>query len=408
MDSVFLVGVVILTGFLMGEVARRLNLPKVTGYIIAGVILNPQVISLVPKNFSDHTYLVTNMSLAFMTFSIGGTLSFKRLRELGKGIISITISEAQITFLFVAIGFLVTVPFITSIRGATWIGTFIPLSLILAAIASPTDPTPALAVSHETGAKGDVTSTILSVAAFDDAMGLMNYSIAIVLAEMMVLHQDFSLYHSIGSPAVIIIGSILLGIAFGFILNMFTYIMKDESGGVFVVMLFGLLGICYGIATMLGLEQLLSTMTMGVMVINYNIGGDRAFKMLERYTEELVFVLFFTLSGMFLDFSVFATTVPMVLVFSIFRTAGKFTGTALGGMIAGSAGNVKKYTAFGLIPSGGMIVGLALMLKQDPNYSAFADIAISTVIGATVIHEILGPIFVKIAMKKSGEIPNAA
>lgn len=406
MNSALMVGIIITTGFIMGEIARRVKLPKVTGYIIAGVLLNPQLSTLIPEDFTQHTDLVTNIALAFITFSIGGTLSFEKLRKLGKGIIAITISEAQVTFLFVAIGFMITLPFITHIHGATWLGTFIPLSLILASIAAPTDPTPALAVSHESNAKGDVTSTILSVAAFDDALGLVNYSIAIVLAEVMILHQGFSIYSSILNPILIIVGSLAMGAAFGIILNLITYIIKDESGGVFVVILFGLLGLCYGFASKFDLDQLLATMTMGMVVINYNVEGDRAFKMLERYTEELIFVIFFTLSGMFLDFSVLTTTVAMVGVYAFFRTIGKFTGTALGGWIAGSTGNVKKYTALGLIPSGGMIVGLALMLKQNPNYSSFADLAISTVIGATVIHEFIGPIFVKLAMRKSGEIPS--
>jgi Kef-type K+ transport system membrane component KefB len=143
---------------------------------------------------------------------------------------------------------------------------------------------------------------------------------------------------------------------------------------------------------------------MGIMVVNRNIKKEKIFKILERYTEELIFVLFFTISAMHLDFSVLTSNYLLIVIFIIFRSAGKFSGTILGGKISKSSPAIQKFTAGGLLPQGGIVIGLALVIKQNPSFGSISDIILNVIIGATIIHEIIGPIASKIALKKAGEI----
>jgi Kef-type K+ transport system membrane component KefB len=126
--------------------------------------------------------------------------------------------------------------------------------------------------------------------------------------------------------------------------------------------------------------------------------------MLERYTEELIFVFFFTMSGMQLDFTVFFDYLPLALFFIVFRTFGKISGAVTGAAVAKAPPKVKKYAWGGLIPQGGIVIGLALLIKQNPAFAAFSDIIISIIIGATVVHELVGPIISKMMIKAAGEI----
>ena len=408
MDTTLVIGIILFSGFLLGELAQKLMLPRITGYIIAGVILNPQVTPILPKGIAGHTNFVTNIAQSFITFSIGGSLIFKKIRSLGRSIVSITVFEAEVTFILVALGVALILPlFAHDIRGG-WMNTFLPLGLIIGALASPTDPSGTLAVKHQYGAEGPVTSTILSVSAFDDALGLVNFSVAAVVAKILVLNESFSIRNSLGVPLYQVGGALLLGAAFGFAFNFICRLIRKQTEGVLIVMLFSLLCLCYGIATFAGFDELLGTMAMGIVVTNFNRARDRVFEILERYTEELIFVLFFTLSGMYLDFTTLATSAILVGLYALWRTAGKFTGTFIGAELGGASGPVKRYTALGLIPSGGIIIGLALLLKQNPAFSHFADIVINVIIGATVIHELAGPILVQFAFKASGEAGKAA
>jgi len=94
-------------------------------------------------------------------------------------------------FLAVIIGFLAIAHFFIHGASIGWFTTYIPLSILLGCIASPTDPTPALAITHEYKSKGNVTSTIMGVAASDDALGIMNFSLAIVIAQSFALKASF-------------------------------------------------------------------------------------------------------------------------------------------------------------------------------------------------------------------------
>ena len=404
MDTTLVIGIILFSGFVLGELAQRLMLPRVTGYIIAGILLNPQIASFMPRDIAGHTEFVTNFALSFITFSIGGSLIYTHIKKLGRSILSITFFEAETTFLIVALAVAFTLPLLAPGTHGDFLHTFLPLGLIIGALASPTDPTGTLAVKHQYKAKGDVTSTILGVSAFDDALGLMNFSVAIVVAEVLVLHESFSVSNSLGKPLLQIGGAFVVGALFGFVFNYIGRLIRKDTEGVLIVMLFSLLGLCYGLAHLANFDELLATMTMGIVVTNFNEQRDRVFEILERYTEEMIFVLFFTLSGMYLDFSILATTAVGVALYTVTRTIGKFSGTYAGAVIGHSPKLVKRYTAFGLIPSGGIIIGLALLLKQNPAFDAFADVVINVIIGATVIHELVGPILVQIALKKSGEV----
>ena len=403
MEPILIIGIIIFTGFAVGELCAHFGLPKVTGYIFAGLLLNPDLTHFIPKSFVAHTTLFTNIAISFITFSVGGTLFFPKIRSMGKSIILITLFEAEFAFLFVVLSFIFLAPLVISGPEIPFASFLIPLSLLLAALASPTDPSATLAVEHEYHAEGEVTSTIMGVAAFDDILGIVNYSVAVSFAGICILHQSMGIY-SIVSPLIIISGSILLGCLFGFLLNLFTRIFDKRTEGGLITLIIGLLTLCFGLSEVLGLDKLLPTMTMGVIVVNYNIKRKTIFKILERYTEELIFVLFFTISAMHLNFSVLISNYLLILIFIVFRTMGKFSGTIVGSKISKASPSVQKYTAFGLIPQGGIVIGLALVIRQNSAFASISDIILNVIIGATIVHEIIGPVISKFALKKAGEI----
>lgn len=405
MEFLLIIGIILLTGFIIGELVSKIKLPKVTGYIIAGILLNPELFNVIPSTFNEHTDIITNIALSFITFSVGGTLLFNKIKKLGKGIISITFFEAEFAFLAVFLGFLVIIPlFNLNIVNSTYLTVFIPISLLLASLASPTDPSATLAVSHEYKAKGDVSQTIMGVTAFDDAFGIINYSIAVTIAGVLILNQNFNIYSSIFNPLYIIFGAILIGIFFGLVFNFLSWMIKRETEGMFIVIIICFLLLCFGVAKIIGVDELLATMSMGVFVVNFNKLRDKIFRILERYTEELIFVLFFTISGMHLNFSVLSYSYILILFFVIFRLIGKVIGSRFGAGLAKSTNNVKKYVPGGLIPQGGIVIGLALLIKQNNTFNQISDLIISIIIGATIIHELIGPIITKISLKKAGEI----
>jgi Kef-type K+ transport system membrane component KefB len=107
---------------------------------------------------------------------------------------------------------------------------------------------------------------------------------------------------------------------------------------------------------------------------------------------------------MSLNFGILAKSAILVVFFFIFRALGKAAGSFIGASISGAEKKVRRYTAGGLIPQGGIVIGLALMIKQQTAFADIANLIISITIGSTVIHELVGPVFAKMALKKAGEI----
>ncbi|MGD2279063.1 MAG: cation:proton antiporter [Candidatus Omnitrophota bacterium] len=404
MNRFLLVGIILFLGFVLGRIFQRFRMPKILGYLLAGVILNPDICAFVPKNITSRTDIIENIAIAFIAFSIGGTIVFSEIKKLGKGILYITLFEAEVTFLAITAGFLLVLPFVPDIPKATLLATFIPVSLLLGCLGSPTDPSVALAVTHEYKAKGKVASTMLSVSAFDDVLGIINYSIAVVIAQAIISQETFSASAAFFTPLLIIFGSVLLGSVMGLVFNFISVRMGKETEGVFFVLILSFLTLCWGLASLVHAEEILSIMVMAMAIANYNPKPEKVFSMLERYSEELIFLIFFTLSGMHLDFKVTPVAFILLVFFVIFRMVGKYAGTALGAKVAKSSPEIKKYTAPGLIPYGGIVIGLALIMHQNPVFSKISGFLVSTIVGATIINEFIGPIFVKKALKRSGEI----
>jgi Kef-type K+ transport system membrane component KefB len=391
-------------GYVLGELVRRVGLPRVSGYIVAGLILNPRITGLVSSTFVDSMGTTTDLSLAILTFAIGGTLAFGPLKELGKKILFIAVGEAQLSALIVTAGCLATLPFLLP-HSDGFLTTIAPLAVLLGSLASPTDPSATLAVVRQYKAKGMVTFSIMASAALDDALGILNYSLGVVVAMVLITHRVEGI-GTILEPLVGIGGALALGVISGFAFRHAPkWLRGSESDGLHLALLLGLLGLCYGVSAALGLDQLLATMAMGVTVVNATGRQERhrVFHLLEESVEPIVFIVFFTVSGMLLDVAVLFEYLPVVLLFVVFRSIGKLAGAYLGARLGHASRAVRRYAGWGLIPQGGIVIGLALLVQQEATFAPISHILLNVIIGATVIHELIGPLTAKFAIMKAGE-----
>lgn len=396
MGPLFNIGIILLCGYLGGVIASRLKFPKIVGYIAVGILLEPSVLGVLPADFISNSIIANDFALAVITFSVGGSLALSKIRKLGKSILWITLLEAELAFILVAVGMTLIIG-----QGNFWQG--LPLALLLAALASPTDPTATLAVVHEYNADGPVTRTLMGVAASDDALGIINFSLATAFASALLLGSSFlNLNNTLLQPLLIIFGSVLFGVALGVVLGVLERFIREP--GALIAIVFGALFACFGAARYFGLDELLSTMTVGIAFVNISKKSGQVFSLVSSYFEELIFIIFFVLAGAHLRFDTLVSNWVWVLAFVVLRAVGKFAGTLLGSNLAGSGPKVKKYTAYGLLPQGGIVVGLALLARQDPHFQAFGTILVSLILGTTVIHEFLGPLCGKFALARAGEI----
>jgi Kef-type K+ transport system membrane component KefB len=402
MNVILSIGLLIFTGFIFGELAKTIRLPKISGYILAGILLNPDLLGIMSGKFVEHTDPLLTIALSVITFSIGGTLSKSKIKSAGKTVLFLTIYESLSAFLFVFLFMFFSFYFFITIFQSIYL--ILAISIVLASLASPTDPSATLAVIHEYKARGIVSDTVLEIAAFDDIMGIIVYTLATAFATYFLGKTDIHFTHVFIDMGRNIGGAILVGAVTGFLFNFLIRLFQNESDGSLIVITLGLILLTYGIADYFKFETLLSTMTLGAIVVNINPLAENIFKLIERYTDELIFVIFFSLSGLHLQLSSLTGSFLIIAIFIVARALGKFTGIYVGAVQFKTDPKIKKYTAGGLIPQGGIVIGLALLLMNNEVYQSISSLVIGIVIGATLIHEITGPIFSRISLKKAGEL----
>ncbi|MDD3625954.1 MAG: cation:proton antiporter [bacterium] len=395
MNILILLGLTFIFSFLGGLGANRLKAPKILGYVVIGLILGPSFLNWYNTDVSANLNLVTNITLGFIGLSIGGELKWDIIKRLGKGIIWITIFESFGAFLLVLLGSYI-------------ISRNLPLSIILGSLASATAPAGTVEVLKEYKAKGPLTSALYAVVGFDDAVALLIFGFSLPVATVLIRHTiGRDVWIALLMPFKEIFLSIVIGIAFGFLIAKILKLIKYETD--MLIITISAIFISCGLAQMFDLSYILVNMVMGITITNLEkFNSNRLFLSTQNFTPP-IYILFFILVGTRLDISLLPQMGIIGLVYIILRSVGKYFGVLLGGTVTKVEPVIKKYLGFGLMSQAGVAIGLAIsayhhLYDLGPEAREFGITIINLITATTFVVLIVGPIFVKYAIKKSGEI----
>ena len=401
-DLALAIGVMITVGLLAGLLAGKLRFPRVTGYIIVGILLSPSVLNLVPRATIDDLGIITFIALGIVAYLIGGSLHLESIRRVGRSIAWITPFQSLGAWLIVTLVIAFLAPLTLNIPNMTSPQSYFPMALVLGAMASATAPAAVMAIVREYKAKGSFTSTLLAVVALDDAIAVIAFAIALGIAQPLVNGAGgVSLYQILAVPALEIGQSIGIGAAFGFALIYLAKLVKTRA--LLLVMVLGIVMLCVGVTSVLGISLIMANMVIGFVVANR--GKENEPFIAVEGIEEVVFAVFFVLAGMHFDASVMGTAGILALLIVAGRFTGKYFGTRLGAKISHSPDTVKKYLGFALLPKAGVTLGLALLAKSI--FPGFGTILFNGVLASVIINELVAPPLVKYAIFKAGEVEGA-
>ncbi len=402
--QIFYLGVILLVGYGLSVLAAKTGFPKIVGYLIAGLLLNPELVTFIPTDFLAITEPITTFCLAFITFEIGSSFSIDELKTTGRKYFRLAAFESLGAFIFLFGVFFVLSAFVLPMS-TLGITVAIAFSLILASFGAPTDPSATLAVIHEYNAKGPVTKSVMGAAAFDDIITLILFSFSLSISRALLGGHELSFFHIVLTIGYKIFGAVFTGLAFGFIFDKTIKYLKIEDRKSLIILFLGFLSLTFGLATVLKFDELFSTLTLGFVIRNYNKAGKSIIEITEHAMEDLFFLVFFVFSALNFSFSSFHFLILILMaIFILVRIFGKFLGMRTGSQLLKMPDNVKKYAFAGLIPQGGIVLGLSLMVSHEPEFQGFSNLLIGIIMGTTIIHEFMGPMIAKFILRKAGEI----
>ena len=410
MEYLLAIGLAMFAGLFLSRLASKFNLPDVTSYLVAGVLIGPLCLGAlgIPNlglpsfDFVEKLGLISDVSLGFIAFSIGNEFRLEELKHIGRQATIVAIFQALSATIFVDVGLLILHLFL---------GDTLPVStcIVLGAIATATAPAATVMVINQYKAKGPLTNILLPIVALDDAVGLIVFAVSTGIAKALI-SGSINLVSVIVNPLVEIVASLVLGAALGWVFSIVEKFFNSRSkrlslavAFVFLCTAFSKIELTFGNGVEIGFSSLLVCMMCGTIFCNLCDFSDEIMYRTDRWTAP-VYVLFFVLSGAELDLRVFgsAAVVGIGLVYILMRSAGKIVGASVSSRMVGCPKTVCKYLGITLLPQAGVALGMSATVAAD--FGSEGAIMRSIVLFSVLIYELVGPILTKIALTASGEI----
>lgn len=381
--GLIIVGALLVAGLAIDLVGRRTRLPRVSLLVLLGAIAGPLGFDLLGTNARDWFPVISAIALVMVGFLLGGEFSLANVREQGRLVFVFAVIQATITALVVAGGLLL-------------LGVDVVVALSLGGIAVATDPTAVVAVVKEAGARGRFTRRLLGVVAVDDVIGMGLFSLLVVLAS--AVSGEGSAAGQLALASREVFGAIILGLVLGLPVAYLSGRLRPGTPTLEEAL--GAVLLCAGLALWLEVSFLLAAVVMGAVVTNLAQHHTQTFREIESI-EWPFLVVFFVLAGASVDVEALEAAGLIGLGYLVLRVLGKLTGGAAGARAIGSPPDKRAWYGMALLPQAGVALGLALLASDRfPDYS---NVLLAVVVGATLVFEMVGPVLVRLALRRVGE-----
>lgn len=395
----------------MTRLFKKLKLPDVTAYLIAGVLIGPYCVGKIgigglgfPTMSDVHTLeLVSSVALGFIAFSIGSEFRLEELKKTGKQAFVIGIFQALVATLFVDLALLVVHLMMPDKLS-------VPQLLVLGAIATATAPAATLMVVRQYKAKGPLTKLLLPIVALDDAVGLIVFAVSFGIAKT-IFSGNVDLISIIVNPLIEIACSLILGAIMGYVLTQLEKMFHSNTNRLNMTIAFVFLTVSLSMLDFhigpvhISFSSLLVCMMLGTIFCNICPLSHDLMERSDKWTSPLL-AIFFVISGAELELSVFTdiAIVGIGLVYIIFRCLGKYFGTLMSAIATKCEPQICKYLGVTLFPQAGVALGMCGIVASSTDFGNEGALIRNITLFAVLIYELVGPLLTRQALTAAGEI----
>jgi Kef-type K+ transport system membrane component KefB len=388
MNEILSVGLILMSALLAGHLAQLARVPEVTGYLLIGVLIGPPALDLISHENITTLGFLSDVALGLILFNIGAIFEASNFRQVGPGVVRVTLWEATLAFALVCVVLVLS-------------GMALPLALLLGVVAMETAPATTLMVLNEYDAEGPMTNRLLALVALNNMYVLVMFGI--VTAGLTLFDPAGQSWLSSGYRAVhglmwSTLGSVALGALLGLLMDFWA--TRAKESGEAMILSIGAVLICVGASRWLGLSPLISTLALGATVANASPQGDRLLRALGRADPPL-YAAFFVLAGAELVPSSVLGLGLIGLGYTLARTVGKIAGARIGLRGQDVPDVVRRQLGYCLVSSSSLAVGLTIQIRTA--FPAYAATITGIVLAAVVIFEVVGPLLTRRALLATGE-----
>lgn len=384
-------GFLLLCALLAGDLFKLIGLPRLTGYLAAGMAVGPSVLGLVSDGMLVDLRVFNGVAIALIALTAGTEMDFKVMRPLVRSIGAISgIAVCGTMLVLAATAFLLRdlMPFTQGLNNTQMAA----LAAVLGVTLASQSPAVVVALRKEMEADGPVSRTVLGVVVAADLIVIVMFALVTGIARPLLGGGD---HHQV-SLAWEIFGSLGIGSAIG--LAIILFLRQVSSGSPLLVVVMGFL--MAEIGQRVSLDPLLIALCAGMVVRNLSPYGDRLHHDIEEASLP-VYASFFAVSGAAIHLHALMTVGLTAAVFMIVRALSFLGGTRLAAHLARSPKGVGTYAGFGLLPQAGLALALALLFSRS--FPQLGDQAAALVFGIVAMNELVAPVLYRRALIRCGE-----
>ena len=407
LSPTLVLGFMLLSAYLIGDMLEKLGLPRITGYIFAGLITGPYFLKFYSINDVVNLNFLNSLALAFIAFCAGGELRADNIKKKLRSILFLITGVTIIVFtgvsltVFLLSGF---IPFMSELS----VNIKIAISTIFGVIAVARSPSSTIAIISETKSKGDYTDLVLSVSIATDVVIIIFFAIVLSTSSLLITPgSSFSVIFLLELLFEIVL-AFVLGFLLGKLMIFLIEKIKIEFPIVITVMGFLIIKFSHLLSTYLNdmhninlnIEPLLICIAAGYTVQNFSKHGHTFLKRMDDVSIP-IYIGFFVITGASINIEVLKTGWVIGVIIVIVRTFMIYISSLISGFFAGDKPIIYKNTWLGFITQAGVSLGLLTEVgRRFPEYGT----SIQTILIASItINQIFGPIALKFALKKVGE-----
>lgn len=390
------VGFALLAAWTAGEVLRRFHLPRLTGYLLFGVLIGPYLGNVISQPMAAQLQIITGLATTVIALIAGLTLNIERM---GRRLAAIGYLTAAM--LAVAVSGLFALAWLAW----PWLGiapdAHGPVKACIAAllviIVVSFSPTMTAAVITETGARGRLSGLVLTVVVIADLAALLAFTVAMQTARVVVggAESDVNVLIRFAWE---IGGAISFGVLVGALFALYLRYVGREVP----LVLLGVCGLLSQVGTMQQFEPLLAAVTAGLVIENLAVAQGDALKTAVQRAAPPILIIFFVAVGASLDVSAIAAIGPVALAVAAARIALIRLGVDVGVRLSGFDADTSRHAWLGLISQAGITLGFAsLVAAEFPGWGTRIQLLLVALIA---LHELVGPVVFRHALVHAGEL----
>jgi Kef-type K+ transport system membrane component KefB len=400
-------GFLLLAAYLFGDVLSRFKVPKITGYILAGIFFGPHAFELVDAATVRELKLIDDLALTFIALAAGGELRLWQLRQRRRSITLTVLFLTTIVFIGVAAFVLAARPLLPFLDGRS-MAEVMAVAALLGIFAVARSPSSAIAIIHECRARGPFTEMVLGVTVVMDVLVIFLFAVVVSICQASVVPGVGMDFRFIETIVIALAVSVFAGILLGWVVSLYIGHVEAELLVFILAMAFLVTFFSRQFAFFLDrfydisfhLEPMLICVTAGFWIQNFSRSGSRFMEQIDRSSLP-IYVIFFSLTGAALNVDALKETwlvaVLVVAVRFVLISLGAYLGTSL----SGDPPRFRRMSGLSFITQAGVSLGLAgIVMRRFPDWGAALA---TTIVAIIALNQLIGPIAFKFALNAVGE-----